>query len=341
LAKAIGEALLGPRPAGEAKDEINIADISQLVGRFFADLTSVDALFAGIDKSDKNFASLAEAHERIPDGSPSREQFVQTFVALQAIWEFLDPNPLLDNVKASYLWLAKVYQSVLPRDHSKAFLWEKYGAKTQALIHASMSNIRVRPKPGRAVTLDAAGLALVKRIAEQLRLANMPTQSDKEPGDVFEQVLDNIENRLKRRVEGADEAVYKSLAERIEKLRAQAVTNVEESLAFLEEALQIARDVVAADRAAEVGDIELYDPKTGALTQIVEENTPPGLHKIVPDIVHAIHRIVVEIAFAGWHDNSDGDKTVRQQLRLVLRDFSLPPTGQLFDKTYDYVRENY
>lgn len=341
LAKAIGEALLGPRQAGEAKDEINISDISQLAGRFFADLTSVDALFAGIDKSDKNFASLAEAHERIPDGTPSREQFLQTFVALQAIWEFLDPNPLLNNVKSTYLWLAKVYQSVLPRDHSKAFLWEKYGAKTQALIHASMSNIRVRPKPGRAVTLDAAGLALVKRIAEQLRLANMPTQSDKEPGDVFEQVLDNIENRLKRRVEGADEAVYKSLAERIEKLRAQAITNVEESLAFLEEALQIARDVVAADRAAELGDIELYDPKTGALTQIVEENTPPGLHKIIPDIVHAIDRIVVEVAFAGWHDDSDGDKAVRQQLRLVLRDFSLPPTGPLFDKTYDYVRENY
>src|SRR4051812_4907921 len=91
LAKAIGEALLGPRPAGEANDEINIADISQLVGRFFADLTSIDALFAGIDKSDKNFASLAEAHERIPEASPAREQFVQTFIALQAIWEFLDP----------------------------------------------------------------------------------------------------------------------------------------------------------------------------------------------------------------------------------------------------------
>src|SRR3954454_20928534 len=106
-----------------------------------------------------------------------------------------------------------------------------------------MSNIKVRPKPGRSVTLDAAGLALVKRIAEQLRLASMPTQTDKQPGDVYEQVLDNIESRLKRRVEGTDEAVYKSLAERIEKLRAQAVTNVEESLAFLEEALQVARDV--------------------------------------------------------------------------------------------------
>jgi type I restriction enzyme R subunit len=340
LAKAIGDALLGPRPAG-GENEINVVDVSQLVGKFFAELTMLDALFAGVDKSDSNLGSLAEAHERVPDGSPGREQFIQGFVSLQAIWEFLDPNPLLAGAKSSYLWLAKLYQSVLPRDHSKTFLWEKYGAKTKALIHASMSNVRVTPKPGRKVTLDAAGLALVKRIAEQLRLVDAPTQSEKDPGDVFQDVLDSIEARLKRRVEDADAAVYKSLADRIEKLREQAITNVEESLAFLEEALQIARDVVAADRAAEEGNLELYDPKTGALTQIVEENTPPGLHKIVPDIVHQIDSIVVEVAFAGWHENTDGDKKVRRELRSTLKHFGLPVTGPLFDKTYAYVRENY
>lgn len=46
------------------------------------------------------------------------------------------------------------------------------------------------------------------------------------------------------------------------------------------------------------------DPKRGALTQIVAENTPPGLHKIVPDIAS-------------------------------------PIKGELFDRTYEYVRENY
>ncbi len=152
LAKAIGDALLGPRPVGDGQNEINVVDISQLVGKFFAELSLLDALFAGVDKSDANLGSLAEAHERVPDGSPARGQFVEGFVALQATWEFLDPNPLLDGAKSKYVWLATVYQSVLPRDHSKTFLWEKYGAKTQALIDASMSNIKVKPKPGRNVT---------------------------------------------------------------------------------------------------------------------------------------------------------------------------------------------
>lgn len=251
---------------------------------------------------------------------------------MQAIWEFLDPNPMLAGAKGTYVWLAKVYQSVLPRDHSKTFLWEKYGAKTQALIHASMSNIKVQPQPGRNVTLDAGGLALVKRIAEQLRLASLPTQSGKNTGEVYQGVLDSIEARLKRRIEDADAAVYKSLADRIEKLRTQAITNVEESLSFLEEALHIARDVVSADRAAEAGDLDLYDSKTGALTQIVEENTPPGLHKIIPKIVQEIDSIVVEVAFVGWHEDADGDKTVRRELRSTLKNHGLPVTGALFDK---------
>jgi type I restriction enzyme R subunit len=57
--------------------------------------------------------------------------------------------------------------------------------------------------------------------------------------------------------------------------------------------------------------------------------------------VHAIDRIVVEVAYAGWHENSDGDKAVRRELRNALNNFSLPPTGPLFEKTYAYVRENY
>ena len=342
LAKAIGDALLGPRAPADGDDtEINVADISQLVGKFFTELSLLDAMFREVDKTDSDLASLAAAHERIPDGTPDREKFIEGFVAVQATWEFLDPNPMLDGVKASYLWFAKVYQSVLPRDHSKTFLWDRYGAKTQALIHASMADIKVRANPERNVTLDAGGLALVKRIAEQLRLASLPTQSEKSPGEVFQGVLDSIEARLKRRVQDADAAVYKSLADRIEKLRTQSITNVVDSLAFLEEALQIARDVVAADRAAEAGTMELYDPKTGALTQIVEENTPPGLHKIVPDIVQKIDGIVAEVAYVGWHEDTDGDKKVRKELRSTLKNYSLPATGALFDKTYAYVRENY
>ncbi len=209
-----------------------------------------------------------------------------------------------------------------------------------------------RPEPsaphGSSIARDELhhqpGIQLVKMIAEQLEVPT-PTPDDKQPGDVFAEVVDSIEARLRRRLEDTETPVYKSLAERIEKLREKAITNVEDSLAFLEQALKIARDVVAADRAAEEGRLEdiepLLDPKTGALTQIVTENTPTGLHKIVPDIVFRIDTIVVETAYTGWKTSDSGDKKVRRELRSALKDFGLPITGDLFDQTYAYVRENY
>jgi type I restriction enzyme R subunit len=344
LAKAIGESLVGPRPKAGESDEVNIIDVSKLVAKFMGDLTKLDAMFTGIDKTDSGFASLAEAHERMKEGTPQRDAFVEGFISIQTVWEFLDPSPMIAPFKGTYYWLAKVYESIRPKDVSKTFLWERLGAKTQNLIHGHMSNVTVRANQTRNVTLDSAGLELIKRIAEQLKTPEIELP-DIKPGDVYQEVLDSIESRLRRRMEESDSPVYQSLAERIEKLRRKAITSVEESLAFLEQALQIAQDVVAADRAAEEGRLEdlepLADPKRGALTQIVEENTPPGLHKIVPDIVSRIDSIVVKVAYTGWTESDAGDKKVRKELRSALRNFGLPVTGELFNKTYEYVRENY
>lgn len=344
LAKAIGDSLVGSQSKTGEADELHIVDVSQLVAKFMGDLTKLDAMFAGIDKTDSSFASLAEAHERIKDGTPQRDAFVEGFVSIQTVWEFLDPNSMLAPFKGAYYWLAKVYESIRPKDVSKAFLWERLGAKTQDLVHGHMSNVTVRANRTKNVTLDAAGLELIKKIAEQLKIPEVESP-DTKPGDIYQEVLDTIESRLKRRLEESDSPIYQSLAARIEKLRQKAITSVEESLAFLEQALQIAQDVVAADRAAEEGRLEelepLVDPKRGALTQIVEENTPPGLHKIVPDIVFRIDSIVLEVAYTGWTESDAGDKKVRKELRAALKNFGLPVTGELFNKTYEYVRENY
>ncbi|GAA5002118.1 HsdR family type I site-specific deoxyribonuclease [Kitasatospora paranensis] len=344
LAKAIGEAIVGPKAKTEEGAELNVTDSAQLAGKFVSDLTRLVALFDAINTADSSFEGLAEAHERIVEGSPQRTQFIETYVALQTVWEFLDPHPMLAPFRQQYHWLAKVYESIRPKDVSKAFLWDRLGAKTIELIHGHMTDVRVRSMPSKTVTLDAAGLELVKRIAEQLKLPDTESPEN-EPGDVYQEVLDSIETRLKRRLVESESPVYQSLAERIERLRTKAIENVEDSLAFLEQALRIAQDVVAADRAAEAGDEEmlerLADPKRGALTQIVEQNTPPGLHKIVPDIVDRIDSIVAEVAYTGWIESDAGDKRVRRELRAALKEYGLPIKGDLFDKTYDYVRENY
>ncbi|KAA1375978.1 type I restriction endonuclease subunit R [Aeromicrobium fastidiosum] len=345
LAKAIGEALLGPQVGENEPEAVHPTDIQALAVTFLTDMVTLDAMFEGIDKSDTGYQALALAHERIPEDSDARSDFIDAFVGLQTIWEFLDPHPTLQMAKPSYRWYAKLYESVRPKTESNTFLWERFGAKTLALVHSHMSNVRVRANYSRNVTLDAKGIEKVKEIAEALRQP-LPEPDAKNPGDVLGQVLDTIEDRLRRLAAGPDEAVYKSLAERIEKLRDQAISSVEDSLAFLEKVLKIAQDVVAAERAASngAGDAPapvLVDPKRGALTQIVEENAPADLHNVIPEVVSSIDQIVDEVAYSGWTTSDAGDKKVRRELRTALRKFGLPAAGVLFDKTYEYVRENY
>ena len=85
----------------------------------------------------------------------------------------------------------------------------------------------------------------------------------------------------------------------------------------------------------------ILDPHIGALTQIVEEYKPEGTPVIVDDVVRDIDAIVKQVRFTGWNETQEGDRTVRKELRLVLKRYALPVTGPLFDHAYAYIRENY
>jgi type I restriction enzyme R subunit len=58
-------------------------------------------------------------------------------------------------------------------------------------------------------------------------------------------------------------------------------------------------------------------------------------------VVGKIDDLVGPIRASGWQTSHPGDRLVRQELRLILRDSGLPPAGDLFDHAYAYIRENY
>ncbi len=62
---------------------------------------------------------------------------------------------------------------------------------------------------------------------------------------------------------------------------------------------------------------------------------------IVDEVVEAVDALVAPARGTGWQTSVPQDLEVRKQLRLTLRRFSLPPTGELFDRAYAYIRENY
>lgn len=62
---------------------------------------------------------------------------------------------------------------------------------------------------------------------------------------------------------------------------------------------------------------------------------------MVDDVVCDIDTIVKGVPCSGWTQDQGGDRRVRLELRSVLKKYKLPLTGELFDRAYAYVRENY
>lgn len=172
-----------------------------------------------------------------------------------------------------------------------------------------------------------------------------PTRDINDNPITVEEVFDTISRRIKRRLETTGAALYKDLSEQLERLHKQAVISAEDSLLFLKQALEVAQRATKIDRLVDEGKIDeaerILDPNIGALTQIVEECKPERASVVIEDVVTEIDRIVRDSAYSGWAEDQAGDREVRKQLRLALKKFGLPPSGELFDRAYDYVRENY
>lgn len=119
------------------------------------------------------------------------------------------------------------------------------------------------------------------------------------------------------------------------------------SVEFLKRLLELAREVVVAERAGAAGQLDEYaepllpDPNLGALTQIFLEFKPDATPEILERIVSDIDTIVRSVRFSGWQTSQPGDREVRKQLRLILKKYGLPMTGPLFDRAYAYVSQHY
>jgi hypothetical protein len=58
-------------------------------------------------------------------------------------------------------------------------------------------------------------------------------------------------------------------------------------------------------------------------------------------VVEQVDALIQPVRGTGWQTSHPGDRTVRHELRLILRNSGLPPAGELFDRAYAYTLENY
>ena len=290
----------------EKGEKIGVDDVATLQKELRAALETVLARFDGIDRASSSFAALMAAQERLSD-EDERDDFAREFLVAQALYEFLDPDTgLSKQERLDYRWVAKVYQSVQPAITPDALLWQRLGAKTHELIAQHIGEIEVGKGGPRTIVLDGESL-------EQLKLLGLDDFVDarhrSEPPTAAD-VMDSIRKRLEARGRTTTNPKYRSLAERLEALRQTYIENAEEGLEFLKQLLEIARELVQADKeqvaeegAGAVADDSaearslLPEQRVGALTQIFEEFRPDMTPEIVERVVHEIDAVVMGVRF--------------------------------------------
>lgn len=332
LAKAVAVKNIGVRKALPA-------DVDELVAILRDQVNETMRGFEGVDRRAPGYEQLLAAQERL-DSVDARADFAIAFLRCEALFELLWPDERLLAIEADYRWLAKIYASLQPVADPNELLWHRLGAKTSALLGTYISDVEIDTGGLETVAIDVETLQVLK----QMELF----PGSKEPIGVpptVDDVLDTIEARLRKKLAGQSvHAVWRSLAERLEALRRARMESARDSVDFLKSLLELARAVVGAERAESQGrldEFEVLDPDRGALTQILEEYAPPETPVIVENVVEQIDAIVKPVRGTGWQHSQPGDREVRRQLRLVLKNNGLRPQGELYDRAYAYIREHY
>jgi type I restriction enzyme R subunit len=310
-----------------------------LMRELIAAVADAKAPFNHIDRDSKVFNQIHDA-QQVLDTADKRTNFAAKFMRCQGLFEFLWPDLVLRPIEEDYRFLAKIYDSIAPSKAADMLLWQRLGAKTMELVHEHLNRITIDSDQLEKIALDEGAIEAIK----ELTLFPGSSQGGKKVLTALE-VLLRLEERIKRRFgDGPADKVWRSLSDRLEMLRLSRISSAEESVDFLKQLLKIAKDILEAEKADDEGriaDIKVVDPRKGALTQIFEEFRPTGVPVVIENVVEQVDSLVAPVRGTGWQTSHPGDRRVRQELHLVLKNNGLPISGDLFDRAYAYISENY
>jgi len=264
-----------------------VSDIANLKTKFPAAMQKCLAYFAGVDKSLSGFEGLLAAQDCLPNNEV-RDSFAADYSELSSLWESISPDPLLIEYENDYRWLSQVYVSVQPTSGTGALLWHSLGAKTIELIH---QNIHVE-----TVRDDLDEIVLDPQLIEAIINTQDPSKKAKE-------LQLKLATRLRAHM---DNPRYRKLSERLEKLKEQHEAGQLHSIAFLKALLDLARDLVNAEKEVPPDGVADEDRARNALTDLFQQTRSSDTPIVVERIVDDIDDIVRKIRFEGWQATEGG-----------------------------------
>lgn len=296
-----------------------VSNIQELKDKLPEAVQKCLAFFAGCDRTLLGYEGLIAAQQCLPNNEV-RDNFAGEYSVLNKIWEALSPDTVLGPFEKDYKWLSQVYQSVQPSSGHGKLIWHSLGAKTIELIH---QNVHVD-----AVRDDLDTLVLDADLLEAV-LSNPDPKKAKE-----------IEIKLKRRLRGhGGNPKFKKLSERLDALKDRFESGQINSVEFLKQLLEIAKETLQAEK--EVPPEEDEDRGKAALTALFNEvktaETPIMVERVVADI----DEIVRLVRFPGWQGTQAGEREVKKALRKALFKYKMHADEDLFEKAYSYIRQYY
>ncbi len=276
--------------------------------------------FASIDRNIAGFEGLQAAQDCI-NTNEKRDAFAKDFSNLSKLWEALSPDVVLNQFQKDYKWLSQVYTSVKPTsDDNGRLLWHALGAQTTKLIH---EHIHVS-----GINADMEEMILDAEVIDDLMNKKDPNQAQK--------VLKILISRLHKH---GNNLVFKKLSERLEAVRDKAEKGLINSIEFIKELCQIAKETLQAEKQTETKE-EQRNAKA-ALTELFLEMKTDKTPAIVERIVNDIDEIVRVARFDGWQNSSVGEREVKKELRKILWTKYIIKDEELFNRAYEYIKEYY
>jgi type I restriction enzyme R subunit len=297
-----------------------VANISELKAKLPEAMQKCVVYFAGVDRTVTGYEGLIAAQNCLPNND-TRDRFAADYSYLSRLWEAISPDPVLSPYETDYRWLSQVYDSVKPSSGSGRLLWHALGAKTIELIHEHVHIDAIRD--------DLETLILDADLLEAVLGAPDPNKKAKE-------IEIKVSRWLRKRLH---DPRFKALGERLEDLKERHERGLLTSVEFLKELLNLARDVVTAQRAQPP--IEPEAQGKAALTELFEEVKNSETPIIVERVVNDIDEIVRYVRFDGWQNTHAGEREVKMALRKTLFKYRLHQDQELFDKAYGYIRQYY
>ena len=276
--------------------------------------------FKGIDRSVGGYEGLALAQNCI-NTATLQDEFAADYSVMSRYWEILSPRFSTKPYVEDYKWLSAVYESVQAPTGRGRLIWKRLGSKTTEMVQEHIKVLEIQN--------DLDTLIVDEKILNSIKTGESP------PDPKLIEI--KIVRRLRRH---GNNPKFIALGERLEKARDRYLKRLIDSIEFLKELLEIAKDLVAEEQKDTLEPKVKPDEKE-ALTRIFEDSNIQKAPEVIKQIVSDIDDIVKKIRFEGWQFTIAGERQIKQEITRVLLKQKLHKEKELFEKAYEYIKQHY